>query len=307
MNIKGKTQKGITLVALIITIVILIILAVVSIGTISKEEIFQQAEEATNRYNQSIPKEQNTLAGYVEKLNKYFPIPESGGGNGNVDPIQVSEGDTVKYDSNNDGTKEDWIVLTAEPGLVEIVSAQPMGSLTLGDDDAFVNVTTDFDGDGTIGDNGDKCIASYNNAITTINNYCKSLVTATDNEGVRSVGGTNNDYTPFHSTNYDNWGKKIKVDVASTDEHYKTDYEKMGKLGIAKANERYWIASRIKREVSNYVYFNMRYVYTSGSLEYNLIWYLGTSGNVLDHGNNIPRCAVRPVVINPSGFVSKTE
>ena len=232
---------------------------------------------------------------------------EGGSGGNTKEIINVTVGQTVKYDSNKDGVKEDWIVLTAREGLVEIVSAKPMGSLTLGSSDITVKVTTDLDGDGTIGDEGDIAIASYNNAITTINNYCKSLVTAIDNEGVRSVGGTNNDYTPFHSTNYDNWGKKIKVDVASTDEHYKTDYEKMGKLGIAKANERYWIASRIKREVSNYVYFNMRYVYTSGSLEYNLIWYLGTSGNVLDHGNNIPRCAVRPVVINPSGFVSKTE
>jgi len=276
MNIKGKTktQKGITLVALIITIVILIILAVVSIGIISKEEIFRQAEDATIKYNESVPKEQNTLAGYVDKLNEYLVGSENGDGSGGT---TSREGQTVQYDSNNDGKDEDWIILTDRNGLVEIVSAQPMGSLKLGAEDTTVKVTTDLDGNGIV-NNIDKCIASYNNAITTINNYCKSLVTATDNEGVRSVGGTNNDYTAYHSTNYDTWGSKITVDVAAPDEYYKTDYEKMEELGIAICNKDYWIASRGVEEGASYESFYVRVMYSW--LNGHTVWNLSSNSSV---------------------------
>jgi len=205
----------------------------------------------------------------------------------------------AKYDSNNDGTKEDWIVITDEEGLVEIVSAEPMGSLALGKNDTSVSVTTDLDGDGTVGNEGDIAIASYNNAITTINNYCKSLVTATDNGGVRSVGGTNNSYTAYHSTNYDNWGKNITVDVATGDEYYKTDYDKMKELGILNTGSAYWLASRRVSENSSYVYFYVRYVSTGGDLYYSTLWYVKSDGS---GSSSNPSYAVRPVIINPSGI-----
>jgi len=224
---------------------------------------------------------------------------EGGSGGNTKEIINVTVGQTVKYDSNKDGVKEDWIVLTAREGLVEIVSAKPMGSLTLGSSDITVKVTTDLDGDGTIGDEGDIAIASYNNAITTINNYCKSLVTAIDNEGVRSVGGINNNYKAYGSTDYDNWGKKITVAVASEDTKYRTDFDKMEQLGITKCDEDYWFASRFVSEPSNYVYFSVKCVDTSGALNHNYMWDVNADGNVRSNDANY---AVRPVIINPSGI-----
>ena len=212
--------------------------------------------------------------------------------------VGVREGEVVAYDSNNDGITEEWIILTDRNGLVEIVSRDVMGSLTLGSGDTTVTATTNLDGDGTVNDSGDKAILSYNNAITTINNYCKSLVTATDNEGVRSVGGTDNSFTAYSSENYDNWGSKITVDVARSDQYYETDFERMEELGIAASNDKYWLASRCVYEYSSYVGFYVRCV-NEGSLSSYYLWSADSDGDV---GVYNPSCGVRPVVINPSGI-----
>ena len=50
---KPKTQKGITLVALIITIIVLLILAVVTIAAISGDSIINHAGNARDSYNES--------------------------------------------------------------------------------------------------------------------------------------------------------------------------------------------------------------------------------------------------------------
>ena len=244
-------------------------------------EEWKQIEFGT-RWNEEV------LASYVQCLDGQIILKG----------ITGREGEVVAYDSNNDGITEEWIILTDRNGLVEIVSKDVMGSLTLGYGDTSVTATTDLDGDGTVNDNGDKAILSYNNVITTINNYCKSLVTATDNEGVRSVGGTNNSFTAYSSTNYDNWGSKIAVDVASGDEYYQTDFYRMEELGIAVSNEKYWLASRYVYGLSSSVYFDVRYV-DEGSLDHFYLWNVKSDGNV--NGNNLSR-GVRPVVINPSGI-----
>ena len=250
---KVKQQKGITLLALIITIVILIILAGVAISTIQNTDIIGYANNAGNTYKQKQNKEEGILGEYEAYLKgEYVPIGR--------------EGKTVQYDSNNDGTKEDWIILTDREGLVEIVSKNAMGRLTLGSDDQTVKVTTDLDGDGTIGDSGDKAIASYNNAITKINNYCKSLVTATDNEGVRSVGASI-EQDKSGSKSYEWSNGKITVKVG--DEYYRTDYEKMKTLGIVKTDIPYWLASRgISKDFDD-----------DGVVFYFFVWYVEEWGN----------------------------
>ena len=68
-----KTQKGITLVALIITIVVLLVLAVVSINSIQNEGIMLQAQNAADTWNESQSNEQGTLGGYETILNQYNP------------------------------------------------------------------------------------------------------------------------------------------------------------------------------------------------------------------------------------------
>lgn len=59
---KTKLEKGITLVALIITIVVLLILAVVSIGTIKDSKIIEHAQNTTSDYTVAQEKEKIQLA-----------------------------------------------------------------------------------------------------------------------------------------------------------------------------------------------------------------------------------------------------
>ena len=49
-EIKGMKERGITLVALVVTIVILLILAGISISTLSNTGIFKKAKDAKQKY-----------------------------------------------------------------------------------------------------------------------------------------------------------------------------------------------------------------------------------------------------------------
>ena len=69
MKGRSKTQKGITLIALIITIIVLLILAVVTIAAIQNDGIISHAQNAANTYNESQGQEENTIAGYLNYLN----------------------------------------------------------------------------------------------------------------------------------------------------------------------------------------------------------------------------------------------
>ena len=68
---KIKSQKGITLIALILTIVVLIVLGSVAISSIQNEGILSYAENAANKYNQAQREEQGVLGGYVEILQQH--------------------------------------------------------------------------------------------------------------------------------------------------------------------------------------------------------------------------------------------
>ena len=294
---KTKIEKGITLVALIITIVVLMILAAVTIGTIQNTNIVNHAIDAGTKYNGAQANEQGVLGGYEGYLNSQ--------GNGVNDEIgiEVTEGDTVRLDSDGDGNEEDWIVLTATEGLVEIVSADARGSLTLGSEDTSVKVTTDLDGDETEGNDRDIAIASYNNAITTINNYCKSLVKEELKSKVRSVGSSTDTSGEYSSTDFNKWFKNSsKVKVKAGDELYKTDLEKMQKLGIASTSEEeYWLASRAVDVGSDYVSFQMRVVY-EGELDIQYLWEVYSDSDGSDSSISL---GVRLVITNPTGFQAK--
>ncbi len=83
---KSNTDRGITLVALIITIVVLLILAVVSINTITNDGILNHAQNATKKYNQAVTDEQTMLNKYEEYLSGL-----QNGGNGDTNPPATIE------------------------------------------------------------------------------------------------------------------------------------------------------------------------------------------------------------------------
>ena len=65
---KTKEQKGITLIALIITIVILLILASVAVSSIQNDGILSYTENVVNQYNQSQRDEQSVIDKYLGYL-----------------------------------------------------------------------------------------------------------------------------------------------------------------------------------------------------------------------------------------------
>ena len=69
--IKNK-DKGITLIALVITIIILLILAGISISALTNQGLFKNAREAKNRTEAAQKEEQDLLNQYEDELNKYL-------------------------------------------------------------------------------------------------------------------------------------------------------------------------------------------------------------------------------------------
>lgn len=69
-----KKNKGITLVALIITIIILLILAGISISALTETGLFEKTKEAKEKYQNAQESENNYLEKYSEEISKYTSI-----------------------------------------------------------------------------------------------------------------------------------------------------------------------------------------------------------------------------------------
>ena len=67
----SKRNKGITLVALVITIIVLLILAGISISALTNTGIFQKAKDAQKVSENAEKEQRETLGEYEKELNKY--------------------------------------------------------------------------------------------------------------------------------------------------------------------------------------------------------------------------------------------
>ena len=100
---KIKTEKGITLVALIITVVLLLILSIVAITGLKETGILGYAENATSKFEEGQKDEQGILNGYVNSLN-----------NGNVENEPTAKTisftiDGVEYQAEEGMTWAEWL------------------------------------------------------------------------------------------------------------------------------------------------------------------------------------------------------
>ena len=83
ININAKCNKGITLIALVITIIVLLILAGVTIAALSGDNgILKRATEAKEQTNQKNDEETEKLAGYESTIDQYANGATGGSGNG---------------------------------------------------------------------------------------------------------------------------------------------------------------------------------------------------------------------------------
>ena len=99
---KIKNQKGITLVALVITIIILSILATISIQSLTNTGLFSKAQEAKEKMQNAEENQAKMLNEYEDELNKYISgtVKETFKGTTVADAIQY--GDVLNKDYNTE-------------------------------------------------------------------------------------------------------------------------------------------------------------------------------------------------------------
>ena len=69
-NLKTKEEKGITLVALVVTIIILLILTGIGINALKQTNLFEQSKQAKNSMSNAQNIENNTLLSYESMINE---------------------------------------------------------------------------------------------------------------------------------------------------------------------------------------------------------------------------------------------
>ena len=148
---ENKVERGITLIALIITIIILLILAVVTIGSMKNSNIITYAQNAANDYETGKDKEKGILSQYETILDEQqgigpWKLQEDGITikNGKTREIKTI-GDTIENDvvlAATGGTKntyiKPWAIIGVENGRLKLVSTGSVRWVELGKNDESV-------------------------------------------------------------------------------------------------------------------------------------------------------------------------
>ena len=298
-----KTEKGITLVALVITIVILIILATVTINVAFGDGgLIQRAQQAKNLTEEATLKEQETLnevmSEYANIMAEDPDIPDEPDPEPDTNTTEEPEpepepekptaedtlkaGDYVTYPSAQ-GDIECRVLYdsTSEYGVQLITSACVGSDITLGD---FLFTTS---------------MNSYNNAISTLNNAAGAYNNS-DYSTARCVGS--NPINPSTEAGYytftvfsSSYSGKLK----DTDTNYETDYNQMELLEINDINDIYWLASRFVNSYATSSGFRVRYVSSSGNVNYGILCNVHSRGD--PDANNLSY-GLRPVFTLKSGI-----
>ncbi len=178
MNKNFKIEKGITLIALVITIIILLILAGISISALTNQGLFKNAKIAQNATEKAEAEQGQRLNEYEDEINKYLSNNDKKEEK-LVDKVKdgtIKIGDYVKYIPDTANTTEilqelntysgsdknttstltqeslNWRVLDVKDGQVRLISELPTTSkITLS------------------GYNG------YNNAVKLLDDTCSTL------------------------------------------------------------------------------------------------------------------------------------
>ena len=265
---KANEQKGITLVALVITIVILLILATISIQSLTNTGLFEKAKEAKEKTKNATENQAKILNEYEDELNKYV----SG-----TTPTQkladkVKVGDYVTYtpdalDSNavstlksnlntysgksdstiNSEIKRDdlkWRVLDVQNGQVRLISETPTTSkIELYGYNGYNNAVKLLD---------DICSTLYNNSKLASNVKNFKLEDIQDKM-------VEKDYSNFNS----NYLKKYSING-----RYYPDILLKDKIGLSEQND---LISQEKNQQADELYVEYTYWYKPdmGAGEFN--------------------------------------
>jgi len=152
-----------------------------------------------------------------------------------------------------DSSYNGWTILYNNGNTLEAVSPQTMGTLK-------IRSTSNSEGLKF----SEYIDLYYNNAIKTINDYCKNELTGLpSNSSVRSVGSaietSNDENNKYKSSNLAAWNSEYNGVGKKGDILYVEDCMRMSYYGVLGSEERYWIASRVVHEFSDNVDFCVRY------------------------------------------------
>ena len=294
-QIKRTAERGITLVALVITIVILIILATVTINVAFGDGgLIEKAQQAKNLTEQATRNEQESLNSIMKQFNEIMS------GEGDIENPNTNEttpdepepeeptventlkaGDYVTYPSAQ-GDIECRVLYdsTSEYGVQLITRACVGSDVILGDSDFTTSMN------------------SYNNAISTLNNAAGAYNNS-DYSTARCVGS--NPINPsteagMHTTQFSSsYSGRLK----DTDTNYETDYNQMELLEINDIADEYWLASRGVYSSSSSSGFSVRCVNASGYVDLSILCDVISGGraNANDDSNGL-----RPVFTLKSGI-----
>lgn len=235
---------------------------------------------------------------------------------GSLSGPTTPSGNLGKYATYNG---ERYIVMAEDSSTVTLISANALGTVPLGRNDAGAIAAVPTAGEtATDAENGQRGVWSYNNAVNTLVTACKNATGLTVDGStvisIRSAGNTNVTYTSSgisgtdapgdYTYDYQTAGAQSDWYTANgfnnyhmkrEDTNYSTDDTVMRALAISRADNggRYLLASRRVDARDSDVYFYVRYVYAAGNLDGNDVCNVDSYGYVRGYDAS---CAVRPVV-----------
>ena len=184
-----KQEKGITLIALIVTIVIMLILAGVTIKlAIDDNGVIDNAKEAKDQYEQAQANEDSGLNDLSSEMRKYLDANKGNGGGGSGSDTKVPEAETAEtapYFPDNTFTKKEG---TIDTGLViqDSVGNEYVWVVvpkTLYDNTSYNSHGAKKPTSSEDYSNIEYCLQQYTSVYRKDKSYSDTWVADTDNEG----------------------------------------------------------------------------------------------------------------------------
>ena len=250
---RNRQEKGITLIALVITIIILLILVGVTINlTIGEHGIFNIAKEAGKNYINAQEYEKTEIDKLFNKIQNINGGTESDAPS--IKPIIALEdlktGDYIKYDTGKSEVGDNGVIIcrvlyptTSEYGL-QIISDRIVKEMALG-----------------TGNTWEEGKSAYNNAIENLNNEAEAYINTEYAYDARCVGGIPTVMDGIFVDKDKHNGEAGTISISSSytlpagwesrdtgcyksDTNYKTDQAQMRGYGLLFNGRSYWLASR---------------------------------------------------------------
>lgn len=335
---KAKEEKGITLIALVITIIVLLILAGVTIATLTGDNgILTQAGKAKEETRGASVEEAKDLWKINQKADNYTE-------NGTAETLeelinnlvnqklltedekdQILGNDSKGIEATYKVTIGSRLIIFKEKYIADYLKAgeyvyypqengEPIKCIVLYDTDynningknyGVQIITTDIVESVTIGAGSiDVAYESYNNAIDTLNTRAMAFLNtnyATSARCVGSVPDNPSQEASDYCTGDDIYMSKINGILKNSDSNYLMDSEQMKNLNIHNIGKNYWMASRCLSWWGNTKIFALRNYDTVGRMLEGYIIGVYSSGNPYPY---CPSFGLRPVfTLRPSVYI----